>query len=269
MQIVGIVNLTEDSFSDGGRFVDAAAAIAQGERLLADGAAWLDFGAESSNPEGVAVPAPVQIERLRPVLTHFARQSAPISVDTHRPEVMRAALDLGAGMINDITGMADPEAARVLAGSAVPVVIMFARNRGPRAGRAPSSHPGLIEEISGFFAERMATLADRGIARERLIFDPGMGLFLGSNPEPSLTVLAQLPALAALGRPLYLSTSRKSFIGHLVGRPPAERGAGTLASELWAANQGAAYLRTHDVRALSDGWRLWRAIAGCAPAQDR
>jgi dihydropteroate synthase type 2 len=148
----------------------------------------------------------------------------------------------------------------VLAASAVPVVIMFARNRGPRAERAVQPHQGLIEEISAFFRGRLAALAAAGIAAERVILDPGMGLFLGSTPQPSLLVLRRLEALAALGRPLYVSTSRKSFIGGLLGRPAGERQAGTLASELWAAQRGAAYVRTHDVRALAEAWRVWQAI---------
>jgi dihydropteroate synthase len=259
-EIVGIVNLTEDSFSDGGRFLDENAAIAHGERLLAQGAGWLDLGAESSNPEGRAVPADVELERLRPVLAHFVRQGARVAVDTHKPEVMRAVLDLGAAMINDITAAADPETARALAGSTVPVVIMFARNRGVRAERAVQPHQALIEEIIAFFEQRMDLLAGRGIPRERLILDPGMGFFLGSNPEPSLFVLKHFHALAVLGQPLYVCTSRKSFIGTLLGRAPGERLSGTLATELWALAHGASYVRTHDVGALSEAWRLWRAI---------
>jgi dihydropteroate synthase type 2 len=206
------------------------------------------------------VPAEVELARLQPVLDHFVRQGARVSVDTHKPAVMRAVLDAGAGMINDITALADPEAARVLAGASVPVVLMFARNRGARAERAVQPHDRLIEELTGFFTTRIDALAALGIARERLILDPGMGFFLGSTPAPSLFVLRHLAALAALGRPLYVSTSRKSFIGNLVGRPPAARLPGTLASELWALDQGAAYVRTHDVRALGEAWTVWRAI---------
>jgi dihydropteroate synthase type 2 len=263
-QIVGIVNLTEDSFSDGGRYLDPAAAIAHGERLLADGAAWLDLGPQSSNPEGQGVPVAAQIERLRPVLQHFAAGGARVSVDTHQPEVIRAALDLGAAMINDITALADPAAVAALAAAQVPVVLMFSRSQGARAGRAVTPHQGLIEEITTFFQQRLTALPAAGIARDRLILDPGMGFFLGSNPEPSLFVLRHLEALAALGRPLYLSTSRKSFIGHLTSRAPAERLAGTLATELWALAHGAAYVRTHDVRALADAWTLWQAIGSMA-----
>jgi dihydropteroate synthase len=258
--VVGILNLTDDSFSDGGRFLEPAAAVAQGERLLADGADWLDVGAESSNPRGQGVPAEVELARLRPVLEHFARAGARLSVDTHKPEVMRAALDLGAGMINDITGLADPASVAVLAAASVPVVVMYSRNRGPRADLAAHSRVGLIDEIAGFFRERLQSLAAAGIARERILLDPGMGFFLGSTPEPSLEVLRHLPVLATLG-PLYVSTSRKSFIGAVLGgRPPGERQSGTLATELWALTHGASFVRTHDVRALNDAWKMWSAI---------
>jgi dihydropteroate synthase type 2 len=257
--MVGILNLTDDSFSDGGRFLEPAAAIAQGERLLADGADWLDLGAESSNPQGHPVPAEVELGRLSPIIAHFVRQGARLSIDTHKPAVMRAVLDQGAAMINDITGLRDPAAVAVLASSSVPVVIMHARNPGPRASQERRPWEGLIEEIAAFFQERLATLAAAGIARERLVLDPGMGFFLGNTPEPSLEVLGRLRELAALG-PLYISTSRKSFIGAVLGRGPGERAAGTLGTELWSLCQGASFVRTHEVRPLADAWKMWTAI---------
>jgi dihydropteroate synthase len=259
-QLVGIVNLTEDSFSDGGRTLEPVAAIAHGEQLLAGGAHWLDLGAESSNPEGKAVPAALELARLLPVLRHFKRQGARISIDTHKPEVMRAVLAEGADMINDITALEAPASVQALAAHTAPVVIMYSRNRGPRADRTVRPHHGLTEEILTFFRARLATLEQQGIARERIVIDPGMGFFLGANPEPSLWVLRHLPALADLGRPLYVSVSRKSFIGHVVGKPPAGRLPGTLAAELWALQAGASFIRTHDVAALADAWALWRAI---------
>ncbi len=260
-QLVGIVNLTEDSFSDGGRTLEPAAAIAHGERLLAEGAHWLDLGAESSNPDGKAVPAEQEIARLAPVLRHFKRAGARVSVDTHKAAVMRAVLAEGADMINDITALESPDSVQALAGHAIPVVLMFSRSRGARADRTTRPHHGLIEEIQDFFRARLAELERQGIDRGRVLIDPGMGFFLGANPEPSLWVLKHLGALAALGCPLYVSASRKSFIGHIAGgKPPAERGPGTLAAELWALQAGAAFVRTHDVGALADAWALWRAI---------
>jgi dihydropteroate synthase type 2 len=258
---VGIINITEDSFSDGGRFLDARVAIEHGERLLAEGADWLDLGAESSNPAGRPVPEEVQIARLTPVLGHFAARGARLSVDTHRPSVMRAALDLGTAMVNDITGLADPDAVRLLATRNVPVVIMFARNENARASTAERSPVGVVEEATAYFERRIAALGAVGIARERIILDPGMGYFLGGNPGPSLSMLKGLRALSILGRPLYVSTSRKSFIGALAGgRPPEERAFGTLASELWALTQGADYIRTHEVQPIKDAWSLWHAV---------
>jgi dihydropteroate synthase len=258
---VGVLNITEDSFSDGGCFLDLSTAIEHGERLLAEGADWLDVGAESSNPDGQAVAEELQIARLAPVLKHFASCGARLSVDTHRPAVMRAALDLGAQMVNDVTALAEPDAVRLLATRSEPVVIMFSRNATARASTAERSTVGVVEEARTFFEARMETLEVAGIGRERLILDPGMGFFLGGNPGPSVSMLRELRALSCFGRPLYVSTSRKSFIGALTGgRPPAERAFGTVATELWALTQGAAFIRTHDVRAIMDAWALWRAI---------
>ena len=263
VQIVGILNLTSDSFSDGGRYLETGAAIAHGERLVEDGAHWLDLGAESSNPAGTRVPDEVQVARLDPVLRHFVAAGVQVSVDTHRPAVMQAVLDRGAGMINDVTALGTSGAAGVLARHpGVPVVLMYSRNAGPRAEAVPRPHRDLVPELLDFFRARLAAAGADGVDPTRVILDPGMGFFLGSNPEPSLWVLKHLGALGELGRPLYVSTSRKSFIGTVLGRPPAERGPGTLASELWAAQAGVAFIRTHEVRALADALAVWTAIAG-------
>jgi dihydropteroate synthase type 2 len=258
-ELVGIVNITEDSFSDGGRFLDERAAIGQGERLLSQGAHWLDLGAESSNPEGRPVPAEQELSRLLPVLRHFKRQGARVSVDTHKPEVIRAVLAEGADMINDITALSDAASVQALAGHSAQVVLMFSRAGGARADRTIRP-PGVIPEILTFFQQRLADLGGQGIARARVILDPGMGFFLGSNAEPSLWVLKQLGLLGALGCPIYVSVSRKSFIGTITGKPPADRGAGTLAAELWALQAGASYVRTHEPGPLADAWAVWQAI---------
>ncbi len=259
-QLVGIINITEDSFSDGGKYLDERAAIAHGERLLAQGAACLDLGAESSNPDGQPVPADRELARLLPVLRHFKRQGARVSIDTHKPEVMQAVLAEGADMINDITSLAAPGSVEALAGQHAMVVLMFSRGPGARADRTVRPHHPLIPEVLAFFQQRLADLTARGIARDRIAIDPGMGFFLGANPQPSLWVLKHLGLLGALGCPIYVSVSRKSFIGTTIGKPPAERQFGTLAAELWALQAGASYVRTHDVGALADAWALWRAI---------
>ena len=260
-EIVGILNITEDSFSDGGLFLDSGRAIEQGEKLLDEGAAWLDLGAESTNPVGHGVSTETELARLTPVLRHFKDRGIRVSVDTHKPDVMRAVIDLGADMINDVTGLREPGAVEVLAPHpAVGVVLMHARNAAPRAETKPRSYDELIPEIRGYFEVRIRELAAHGLERDRVVLDPGMGYFLGGNPEPSLWVLKHLPELRSLGLPLYISTSRKSFIGTLIGGAPGERGVGSLVTELWALHQGAAYIRTHDVRPLAQAWAMWQAM---------
>lgn len=261
--LAGIVNLTTDSFSDGGRFLASDAAIAHGQRLLDDGADWLDLGAESSNPKGAAVSAQVELERLLPVVRYFVPRGVKLSVDTYKPEVMQAVLKEGVAMVNDVTALTAPGAVEVVAASKAQVVLMFARNKGPRAEVSELPHHGLIEEIREFFTRRLAVLENAGISKDRVLLDPGMGFFLGSTPAPSLFVLNHLAELKGLDCRLYLCTSRKSFIGALLGgKPPLERGAGTLASELWAVQAGADFIRTHDVAPLKQALTVWEAIHG-------
>lgn len=262
VQLVGIVNLTEDSFSDGGRFLDVRRAIAHGERLIADGADWLDLGAESSNPFGKTVEAAEEIERLAPLVRHFKAAGAKLSVDTHKPSVMKAVLDLGADMINDITALQTPGGAdALLARSDASVVLMYSRSGGARAQTAERPYRALVPEIIEFFRRRIGELERAGLRRDRILIDPGMGYFLGGNPEPSLWVLSHLDELSALGQPIFLSTSRKSFIGAVLGKQTSERGIGTLASELWAIEHGAAFIRTHEIAPLAQAYRMWRAIS--------
>jgi dihydropteroate synthase type 2 len=258
-KIVGIVNITTDSFSDGGQFVDSDKAIAHGEELLQQGADWLDLGAESSNPDGERVSAAEEITRLTPVIR--ALKSAQLAIDTYKPEVMAHCLGLGAGMINDITALENPESVEVVKSFQVPVVLMFARNQEPRAEKQLGNPETILAEIEAFFGHRIEKLLKSGLREAQIILDPGMGFFLGSNPEPSLRVLQGLERLKKLGRPLYICVSRKSFIGSVLGgRPPHERQHGTLAAEIWAALQGVDYLRTHAVAPLRDALQVLRAI---------
>jgi dihydropteroate synthase type 2 len=262
MQIIGIVNITRDSFSDGGQFLTPEAAVAHARQLVADGAAVIDVGAESTRPEAEIVPADEELDRLRPVVEALRRDGVRVSVDTHKPAVMRAMLKLGVEMINDVAALRDPEAVEVLRDSAARVILMHSTSSEPRAQRLDVSPATIVERIVAFFQQRTAELEAAGLARQRLILDPGMGLFLGRDPAVSLAVLRNLDRLAAFGLPLCISASRKSFVGAVLsGRPVGERGAGTLASELWAALHGAEYIRTHDVRALHDAFTMWTAIA--------
>lgn len=266
MQILGILNITRDSFSDGGRFLAPGDALAHALQLVADGADIIDVGAESTHPDAEDVSAEEELRRLTPIVRALTANRIRVSVDTYKPEVMRAVLELGAELINDVTALRDPAAVTVLRDSPARVILMHSISSGARAQRADESPATIVQRIVTFFETRVAELESAGIVRERLILDPGMGFFLGRDPAVSLAVLRNLNRLAALGLPLCVSTSRKSFIGALLGttgspRPVDERGAGTLATELWCVQHGVQYIRTHDARALHDAVHLWQALA--------
>jgi len=261
-QIVGILNITPDSFSDGGQYAQTEKAVARAAQLVADGAVIVDIGAESTHPDSSKISAQAEIGLLEPVVKGIKEQhpSIGISVDTYKPEVMRAVLAWGADMINDVTALKQAASRRALANSQVPVVLMYSRSQGAHAGKEQGGYEQIVQEILSFFRARIAECEADGISKDRIIVDPGMGFFLGANPEPSLKVLKQLERLRELGCPLYVCTSRKSFIGTLTGQSVGERGAGTLATEIWAVLHGANYIRTHDVRALQDALTMLNAI---------
>ena len=259
-KIVGILNVTTDSFSDGNLFLDTDAAIEKGLKLVAQGADMVDIGAESSNPDGAKISAREEIERLTPVIEALKRQNVQVSIDTYKPDVMRHVISLGIDMINDITGLRDEDAIEAVRRAKIPVVIMFARNSDPHAERARRDHATVMDEIRDFFAQRLKILRNAGIEDDKVIIDPGMGMFLGSNPEPSLMVLRHIETLQEFGRRIYLSTSRKSFIGKVLDRPVEERKIGTLATEIWGCLHGVSYIRTHEPEQLRDAIRMIRAI---------
>lgn len=263
LRTVGIINVTRDSFSDGGRFLAPEAAVAHAERLAADGADVLELGAESTHPDAEDVLDEEQIRRLRPVVETLVPRGLPISIDTCRPAVMRAMTALGVHWLNDVHGFRTPQAMAAAAAAPphVHFVVMFSRSQSARADRPLAAAHGVLEELQGFFTERLAAFAAAGIERPRLVFDPGMGFFLGRTAAPSLTVLKHLPSLRTFGVPLLVSVSRKSFVGEVTGLPVAERGPGSLAAELWAARHGADWVRTHDVAALRAAWAVEQAIA--------
>ncbi len=258
--IVGIVNLTADSFSDGGQFLDPAQALAQAQRLLSEGAAYVDLGPASSNPAAQPVGASEQIERLAPVVAQL--DPGVVSIDATEPEVIRWALAQRVAMINDIRGFGERALWPELARARCQLVVMHSLAGAMLADRRDMAPEQVWQHVLEFFDRRIEALTGAGIARERLIIDPGMGFFLGANPQASVLVLHRLPQLRErYGLPLYVSVSRKSFLGALAGgRPVAERGAATLAAELFASRNGADYIRTHDVRALADGLRVQNAL---------
>lgn len=260
--LVGIVNITADSFSDGGRFLDSDAAIAQARRLAADGVDIVELGAAASNVGAEPVGAAEEIRRLEPVAAAMAADGTPVSIDSYEPAVQRWALGRGIAVVNDILGFPDPALYPVLAAAQCRLVVMHAVQRRGRAERQELSAAAVWARIRAFFAARIAALTGAGIARERLVLDPGMGFFLSTRPEASLRALAGIGALKAeFGLPIMVSVSRKSFLGAVAGRStPQELGAATLAAELFAAARGADYIRTHDPGALRDALRVAAAL---------
>ncbi len=260
--ILGIINITEDSFSDGGRFLDSAAALAQARALVAAGAQIIDLGAAASNVDAKPVAAAEEIRRLEPLLAALAADGTPVSVDSFAPEVQRFAMGRGAAFLNDIQGFPDPGIYPELAAASCRLVVMHAVHGRGRAQRVELSADEAWDRIQAFFADRVAALERAGIARERLVLDPGMGFFLSSRPEASLRVLAGLDRLKqAFGLPVLVSVSRKSFLRAVTGRSTAAAlGAATLAAELFAAEGGADYIRTHDPGPLADGLKVIAAL---------
>jgi dihydropteroate synthase type 2 len=266
--IFGIVNITEDSFSDGGRFLDPAAALAHARALVADGAQVVDLGAAASNIDARPVSAEDEIRRLEPLVAALRADGTPVSIDSFRPAVQRFAIARGVEYLNDIQGF--PEAALYpeLAAAQCRLVVMHAVQGRGRAQRLELDAREVWERITQFFDQRIAALEGAGVARHRVILDPGMGFFLSSRPEASLHVLARLGELKRVfGLPVLVSVSRKSFLRSLTGRASAaELGAATLAAELAAAARGADFIRTHDPAALLDGLRVVAAVRAADPA---
>lgn len=259
----GIVNVTRDSFSDGGRYLATEAAVAHAERLRADGADVLDLGAESTHPDAEDVSADEEVARLAPVVRALLARGACLSIDSCKPAVMAAMVAQGVHWLNDVNGFRSAEAMALVAAAppSVGFVAMFSRSPTGRAERHANDRGDLLAEIRAFFADRVRAFARAGVARPRLVLDPGMGFFLGGAAANSLSVLKHLGALRAEFAPVLVSVSRKSFVGEVTGAPVAERGAGTLAAELWAARAQVDWIRTHDVKALRSAWAVERAIA--------
>jgi dihydropteroate synthase type 2 len=258
----GIVNLTEDSFSDGGHYLDPAAALAHAHALRTAGADVIDLGAAASNVDAKPVPAAEEIRRLEPVIAALKAQGTAVSVDSFQPDIQAFAMSRGVDFLNDIDGFAEPSLYPQLAASKCRLVVMHAVQRRGRAQLLDLDPAGVWERIGPFFSERIAALEAARIARSRIVIDPGMGFFLSSRPEASLHVLARLGELKrAFGLPVLVSVSRKSFLRAVAGRSAAsELGAATLAAELFAAAQGADFIRTHDVAALADAMRVFAAL---------
>jgi dihydropteroate synthase type 2 len=261
-KLFGILNITEDSFSDGGRHLDPAAAIAAARQLAADGADVVDLGAAASNIAAKPVPADEEIRRLAPVIAALKEAGIAISIDSFALETQRYALSVGVDFLNDIEGFPDPVLYPALAAADCRLVVMHAVHGRGRAQAIDVPAVDIWPRIENFFAVRIAALEAAGIARSRLILDPGMGFFLGSDAATSLRVLARLDRLKRdFALPVMVSVSRKSFLGAVTGRPdPARRAAATLAAELYATAKGVNFIRTHDPGALRDGLLVMAAL---------
>jgi dihydropteroate synthase len=252
--VMGVLNVTPDSFSDGGRFLDPAAAIDQARRMIADGADVLDIGAESTRPYGGAVAVPIveEMRRLAPVLPAVVALGVPVSIDTMKAEVAAWALARGAAIVNDVWGLQrDGELARVAAEHAVPVIIMHNRE-------AADPAIDIMADICAFFSRSLDLAARAGVARHNIVLDPGIGF--GKTPEQSLTAIARLSELKSFGLPLLLGASRKRFIDKVSPAPPDQRLGGSIAAHLLAVAGGAAIIRTHDVAETVQALRVAAAI---------
>jgi len=262
-RVMGIVNVTPDSFSDGGAHDTLEAAVAHGLKLAEEGADLLDIGGESTRPGAADVSLEEELRRTIPVIERLAKEtSLPISIDTSKPEVMRAAIEAGAGMINDVYALRREGALDAAAALGVPVVLMHMQGE-PRSMQDAPQYDDVVATVHRFLAERIFAAEMAGIAKKKIIVDPGFGF--GKNTQHNLALLAQLERLAELGVPVLAGLSRKRTIGEIVGRSdPRERAAGSVAAHLVAAQRGAKLLRVHDVAATVDALKVWNAIASQA-----
>ena len=258
-RVMGILNVTSDSFSDGGKFVRADEAITQALRMVEEGAAIIDIGGESTRPGAAEVSVEEELERVVPLIEALAPElPVPISVDTSKPEVMMAAAQAGAGMINDVYALRREGALAAVAQTGLPVCLMHMQGE-PRTMQAAPHYDDVVTEVAAFLQQRMRACEVAGIARERIILDPGFGF--GKTLQHNLSLLKHLDKLHQLGMPLLVGMSRKSMIGLVLDRPVEERLYGSVAVALLAAQAGARIIRVHDVKATVDALKMVHAVA--------
>jgi dihydropteroate synthase type 2 len=261
MKILGILNITTDSFSDGGKYLEPGAALFHAQAMAQVGADIIDIGAASSNPDAIAVTPEVEIARLAAVIPMLQQKGLSLSVDSFSTDVQRWALAQGVEFLNDIHGFADAALYPELAEKYTKLIVMHMVQEQGVAVRTDVPSAEIFDRVTRFFDARIAALEKAGIARERLILDPGMGQFVGTDPENSLILLRRLPELKArYGLPVLVSVSRKGFLRKLANRPASEAGAASLAAELFAEANGADYIRTHAPGALRDGLKVLKSL---------
>jgi len=256
-QVMGIVNVTPDSFSDGGRLTESSAAIRHCEQLVAEGADMLDIGGESTRPGSMPVSVDEELARVLPVLDAALTLGRPVSIDTNKPEVMRAVLARGADIINDINALQAPGALDVVAGHASCGVCLMHMRGDPATMQQRPHYDDVLREVGGFLDERLRACRARGVVDERIVLDPGIGF--GKSVEHNLDLLRRQRELLALGRPLLLGWSRKSTLGTITGRDVSQRLVASVAAALAAVQSGARIVRVHDVAATVDALKVWAA----------
>ena len=251
--VMGVLNITPDSFSDGGQFIAPANALTQARRMIAEGADIIDIGAESTRPYGAQpVAAEEELKRLTPILAEVVSLGIPVSIDSMKSAVVAWALDAGASIANDVWGLQrDPDMARLLAARRSPVIVMHNRDR-------VEADIDIMKDIAGFFTRSLEIADKAGISRENIVLDPGIGF--GKTPEQSMTALARLDELRAFGLPLLVGASRKRFISSIIPSEPHQRLGGSIAAHLIATRRGARIIRTHDVSETVQALRVAAAI---------
>ena len=259
--LMGVVNASPDSFSDGGRYTTLDQRVQLATELLDGGADVLDVGGESASTNRPVVDVEQEIERIVPLIERLTSEfGALVSVDTYKPAVARAAIAAGASIVNDVSGLRDPELARVCVDSGVALVVMHTRAAPKQRLQDPDLYGDVVEDVLAFLAERMTVAIEQGVAAEQIVLDPGPDF--AKTPAQTIELLAALPRLHELGRPLLMAISRKDFIGALTGRAPRERLAGTLAALAHGLDAGAHIFRVHDVAAASDYLKVRAALRG-------
>jgi len=256
-RVMGIVNVTPDSFSDGGKFNTTDKAVAHGMELVAQGADILDIGGESTRPGATPVPLDEELNRVVPVIKALAQAGVPLSIDTYKPEVMRAAIEAGADIVNDVCALQEPNALEIVAASKVGVCLMHMQGR-PQTMQVDPQYQDVVAEVTSFLATRLKAAEAMGISRERVLLDPGFGF--GKRTEHNITLLNQLSSLQSLGLPLLIGLSRKSVLGQVVGSEVDERIHASIAASVVSVMKGANIVRVHDVKPTVDALKIVSAV---------
>jgi dihydropteroate synthase len=263
--VVGILNVTPDSFSDRGLFIDREKAFDHARRMSVDGADIIDIGGESTRPGALPVPVDVELDRVVPLVEALAREGMRVCVDTAKPAVMRAALAAGAGMINDVRALGEPGAIAALAASKAAVCLMHMQGE-PRTMQAEPHYADVVKEVRAFLVERALACEAAGITRDRIVIDPGLGF--GKTVAHNLALLRSLGDLKATGYPVMAGISRKSTLGRIADRGVNELVAASVAAALAAVARGASIVRVHDVRETVDALKVWMAVERAADMSD-